>query len=70
MNAMQADDKTDIAVPGRQSVKRDAEQMWRDNDNLRWQVGLWIMAVVTGGTLTIRWLPDEPKPERNPENHH
>ena len=54
MKTMQADYKTDIAMLGKQIAERDAEQTRRDKDNLRWQVGLWIAAVVIIGVL-IRW---------------
>ena len=58
MKTMQADYKTDIAMLGKQIAARDAELgkqiAERDKDNLRWQVGLWIAAVVIIGVL-IRW---------------
>ena len=58
MKTMQADYKTDIAMLGKQiaerDAKRDVEQARRDKENLRWQIGLWIAAVVIIGVL-IRW---------------
>lgn len=36
-------------------ARRDADMARRDKENLRWQVGLWISAVVVIGVL-IRWL--------------
>ena len=35
-------------------AKRDAEMAKRDKDNTRWQIGLWVAAVVILGFL-IRW---------------
>ena len=37
-------------------AKRDTEAAKRDKDNLRWQIGLWIAAVVIIGVI-IRWPP-------------
>ena len=54
MKTMQAEYKTDIAMLAADNAKRDAEHAKRDKDNLRWQVGLWIAAVVILGVL-IRW---------------
>ena len=54
MKTMQADCKTGIAGLGKRIAKRDAEKTWRDKDNLRWQVGLWIAAVLIAG-VPIRW---------------
>ena len=54
MKTMQAEYKTDIAMLAADNAKRDAEHAKRDKDNLRWQVGLWIAAVVIIGVL-IRW---------------
>lgn len=61
MKTMQAEYKTDIAMLAAdiakrdaEHAKRDAEHAKRDKDNLRWQVGLWIAAVVIIGVL-IRW---------------
>ena len=49
MKTMQADYKTDIA-----RLAEDAAR--RDKDNLRWQIGLWVAAVVIIGVL-VRWPP-------------
>ena len=54
MNTMQAEYKTDIARLAEEAAKRDVEAARRDKDNLRWQVGLWIAAIVILGIL-IRW---------------
>ena len=54
MNTTQAEYRTDIARLAEDMAKRDAEAAKRDKDNLRWQVGLWIAAVVVVGVL-IRW---------------
>ncbi len=35
-------------------AKRDAEAAKRDKDNLRWQIGLWVAAVVIIGVI-LRW---------------
>ncbi len=43
-----ADWKADMA---KQDVERDAEAHRRDKDNLRWQIGLWVAAVVILGFL-------------------
>ncbi len=37
-----------------EAAKRDAELAKRDKDNLRWQIGMWVAAVVVIGVL-IRW---------------
>ncbi len=36
------------------AAKRDIEAAKRDKDNLRWQIGLWVAAVVIIGIL-VRW---------------
>ena len=54
MKTMQAEYKTDIALLAADIAKRDAEHVKRAKDNLRWQVGLWIAAVVIIGVL-MRW---------------
>ncbi len=43
-----ADWKADMA---KRDVERDAEAHRRDKDNLRWQIGLWVAAVVILGFL-------------------
>ncbi len=35
-------------------ARRDPEMAKRDKDNLRWQIGLWVAAVVILGVI-IRW---------------
>ncbi len=35
-------------------ARRDADMARRDKDNLRWQIGLWVAAVVILGVI-IRW---------------
>ncbi len=35
-------------------ARRDTEMAQRDKDNLRWQIGLWVAAVVILGVI-IRW---------------
>ncbi len=47
MNTMQADYRTDIARLAEDNAKRD-------KDNLRWQLTLWLAAVIVLGFL-IRW---------------
>jgi len=47
MNTHQAEYRTDIARLAEDSAKRD-------KDNLRWQVGLWIAAIVIIGII-VRW---------------
>ena len=44
MKTMQAEYKTDIA-------RLAEDQAKRDKDNLRWQVGLWIAAIVVLGFI-------------------
>ena len=46
-----ADLKTDMA---KEAARRDTEAAKRDKDNLRWQIGLWVAAVVVIGVL-VRW---------------
>ena len=38
----------------RSAAKRDVEAARRDKDNTRWQIGLWVAAIVVLGIL-IRW---------------
>ncbi len=47
MNTMQAEYRTDIARLAEDNAKRD-------KDNLRWQLTLWLAAVIVLGFL-IRW---------------
>ena len=62
MKTMQAEYKTDIALLAKtiaednakrdtEAAKRDTEAAKRDKDNLRWQVGLWIAAIVVLGFI-------------------
>ena len=55
MKTMQAEYKTDIALLAKTIVednaKHDTEAAKRDKDNLRWQVGLWIAAIVVLGFI-------------------
>ncbi len=51
MKTMQAEYKTDIARLAEDQAKRDTEAARRDKDNLRWQVGLWIAAIVVLGFI-------------------
>ncbi len=51
MKTMQAEYKTDIARLAEDMAKRDTEATRRDKDNLRWQVGLWIAAIVVLGFI-------------------
>ena len=53
----QAEYKTDIARLAEDMAKRDTEAVKRDKDNLRWQVGLWIAAIVVLGFI-IRFSAD------------
>ncbi len=47
--------KTDIARLAEQiakrDIERDAEAHKRDKDNLRWQIGLWVAAIVILGFI-------------------
>ncbi|MCY4260510.1 MAG: hypothetical protein OXC91_09640 [Rhodobacteraceae bacterium] len=61
MKTMQAEYRTDIARLAEdmakrdvEAARRDVEAARRDKDNLRWQIGLWVAAVVIIGVL-IRW---------------
>ena len=38
----------------RRMAERDSEAARRDKDNTRWQIGLWLAAIVVLGFL-IRW---------------
>ncbi len=44
-----------------EAAKREVEAAKRDKDNLRWQIGLWVAAVVIIGVM-LRWpvLPAVP----------
>ncbi len=42
------------AEAAKRNAERDAEFAKRDKDNLRWQIGMWVAAVVIIGVL-IRW---------------
>lgn len=46
--------RADMARRDAEMAKRDAEMAKRDKDNTRWQIGLWVAAVVILGFL-IRW---------------
>ncbi len=37
-----------------EAARRDVEAAKRDKDNLRWQIGLWVAAVVIIGVI-LRW---------------
>ena len=54
LKTMQSEYKTDIARLSQQMAEDRAEAAKQDKDNLRWQVGLWIAAVVILGVL-LRW---------------
>ena len=58
MNTMQAEYKTDIARLAEDAAKRETrlveDMAKRDKENTRWQIGLWIAAIVILGIL-IRW---------------
>ncbi len=61
MKTMQAEYRTDIARLAEdmakrdvEAAKRDVEAAKRDKDNLRWQIGLWVAAVVIIGVM-LRW---------------
>ncbi len=43
--------KTDMQAD---MARRDTDMARRDKDNLRWQIGLWVAAVVILGVI-IRW---------------
>ena len=51
MKTTQAEYKTDIAILAKMLAERDTEAAKRDKDNLRWQVGLWIAAIVVLGFI-------------------
>ncbi len=42
------------AEAAKRDAERNAEFAKRDKDNLRWQIGMWVAAVVVIGVL-IRW---------------
>jgi hypothetical protein len=61
MNTFQADltatlegFRKDMAQRDAEAAKRDTEAAKRDKDNTRWQIGLWVAAIVVLGFL-IRW---------------
>ena len=54
MNTHQATYETALERLERRMAERDAEAAKRDKDNLRWQIGLWIAAVVILGII-VRW---------------
>ncbi len=54
MNTMQAEYRTDIARLAEDIARRETEAAKRDKDNLRWQLTLWLAAVIVLGFL-IRW---------------
>lgn len=54
MNTMQADLSATLERFRADMAKRETDWAKRDKDNLRWQVGLWIAAVVIIGIL-VRW---------------
>ncbi len=51
LRADMADWKTDMQAD---MARRDTDMARRDKDNLRWQIGLWVAAVVILGVI-IRW---------------
>ncbi len=61
MKTMQADlaatlesFRKDMAQRDTEAARRDTEAARRDKENTRWQIGLWVAAVVVLGFL-IRW---------------
>ena len=54
MEGHQARYETGLERLERKMAERDVEMAKRDKDNLRWQIGLWVAAVVILGIL-IRW---------------
>ena len=48
------DMQADMARRDADMAKRDTDMARRDKDNLRWQIGLWVAAVVILGVI-IRW---------------
>jgi len=52
--------RTDIARLAEAMARRDTEAAQRDKENTRWQIGLWVAAIVVLGIL-IRW-PAPPAP--------
>ncbi len=46
--------RADMARRDTEMAQRDTEMAQRDKDNLRWQIGLWVAAVVILGVI-IRW---------------
>ena len=62
MKTMQAEYETDIALLATTIADDNAK---RDKDNLRWQIGLWIAAIVVLGFIishpAVRRLTAAPK---------
>ena len=52
--ALKSDVNASLALLREDMAKRDTEAVRRDKDNLRWQIGLWVAAIVVIGVL-IRW---------------
>ena len=46
--------RADMAENNAYTAKRDAEFAERDEDNTRWQVSMWVAAILTLGAW-IRW---------------
>ena len=54
MNTLQADLAATLEGFRKDMAQRDTEAAKRDKDNTRWQIGLWVAAIVVLGFL-IRW---------------
>jgi len=54
-----ADRDADMAKRDIEIARRDAEVARRDKDDTRWQIGLWVAAIVVLGIL-IRWPAPAP----------
>ena len=54
MNTIQADLSATLERFRTDMARRDAEAIKRDKENTRWQIGLWVAAIVVLGIL-VRW---------------
>ncbi len=54
LDRLRSDMRADMSRLSEGMARRDTESAKRDKDNTRWQIGLWLAAIVVLGFL-IRW---------------
>ena len=54
LDRLRSDMRADLSRLSEGMAQRDTESAKRDKDNTRWQIGLWLAAIVVLGFL-IRW---------------